>query len=248
MFTDTHCHLAAPELAFRLPEIVAQAANVGVTQFIAPAITPHDWQTLIAWQKLPEIRAVALGIHPWFCEQYSPEIHDLLAQCLRENPLAWVGEIGLDFHHNQDREKQAFVFEKQLKLAKQHSRPIIAHNVKSYATFLQIVQREKFECGGIAHAFSGSLEQAKMLIKHGFKIGIGTLLLNPNAKKTRAAAQNLPLEHLLIETDSPFLRGGTDGSPELLAQIAQELADLRGMDLGDLAAVLENNLREILIC
>lgn len=245
VFTDTHCHLAEPILRCRLPEIVAQAAEQGVAQFIVPAITPNDWQTLLAWQTQPEIHALALGVHPWFCETYSPQSHADLAQHLHDNPRLWVGEIGLDFHHTESREPQMAVFQQQLDLAKQYSRPIIAHNVKSLDTFTQIIKQKRFECGGIAHAFSGSLEQAKILIEMGFKIGIGTLLLNPNAKKTRTAAQFLPIEHLLIETDSPFWRGSNQATPVLLAQIAQELANLRGMDLADLAAILAENLAEI---
>lgn len=250
MFTDSHCHAADPNLRFRLPEILPQATQLGVSQIIAPAATPQDWQPLLDLARLPEIRAVALGVHPWFCEQYTAKQHTDLAEILQKNPRVLIGEIGLDFYDKTQstaqREQQQQVFRQQLDLARQFERPIIAHNLKSYEKFIQIIQQDKFKCGGMAHAFSGSLEQANFLIKHGFKIGIGTLLLNPNAKKTRTAAQNLPLHSLLIETDSPFWRGGTDGSPVLLAEIAAELARLRGIDLANLAAQLELNLREVL--
>lgn len=250
MFTDTHCHAADINLRFRLPEILSQATQLGVSQLLAPAATPDDWQPLLALAQQPEIRAVALGVHPYFCERYTEKQHADLAEILQQNPHVLLGEIGLDFHDKTRSslqfERQQQIFRLQLDLARQFCRPIVAHNVKSYEKFIQIIQQDKFTHGGIAHAFSGSLEQANLLIKNGFKIGIGTLLLNPNAKKTRAAAQNLPLTALLIETDSPFWRGGTDSTPMLLAKIAAELARLRGMDLADLAAQLEINLREIL--
>lgn len=250
MFTDTHCHAADNHLRFRLPEILPQAQQLGVSQIVAPAATPHDWQTLLDWAQQPEIRAVALGVHPWFCTQYTEQQHTNLTHILQHNPNILIGEIGLDFHPksptNSQRKQQQHIFRQQLDLACQFQRPIIAHNLKSHETFIQLIRQNQFTHGGIAHAFSGSMEQAHALIHWGFKIGIGTLLLNPNAKKTRTAAQNLPLNALLIETDSPFWRGQTNGSPLLLVEIATELARLRDISLMDLAAQLASNLREVL--
>lgn len=250
MFTDSHCHISDNHLRWKLPEILPQAVQLGVSQLIAPATTPDDWQPLLNMAQQPEIRAIALGVHPWFYECYTDKHHADLSEILQKNPQILLGEIGLDFYDKtqspQQRQQQQHVFRQQLDLARYFQRPIIAHNLKSYEKFIEIIQKDKFKYGGIAHAFSGSIQQAHLLIQKGFKIGIGTLLLNPNAKKVRAAAQNLPLNTLLIETDSPFYQGKTNGSPLLLAQIAEELANLRSIHLTDLAIQLEQNLREIL--
>ncbi|ULJ63353.1 TatD family hydrolase [Wielerella bovis] len=240
MFTDTHCHLIAPELRFRLPEIVAQAAAVGVTGLLVPSASIGDWDAILQLRQ-PEIRAVAIGVHPWFADEWRQETEGSLKQILQQNTNAWVGEIGLDFLHDTPRETQVSVFRLQLQLAQQFSRPIIVHNVKASAALADIIRAEKFTCGGIIHAFSGSLEEARVFIRHSFKIGIGSLLLNPRAKKVRIAAQSLPLNSIVLETDSPYMQPENRNTPANIRQIAEIVADLRGISVQDLAAACEEN-------
>lgn len=232
MFTDTHCHWT--DFAFRLPE------NSLVNQIIVPSTHAANWQAVADLVSLPFVRRVAFGVHPWWAHQAVD--WDLLAQYLCDYPQAWVGEIGLDFYgkYAQTKIQQIDLFEKQLDLAKQFHRSIIVHQVKSIATVVASIKKLGFKGGGIAHGFSGSLEEAKSLIQCGLKIGVGVLLLNPNAKKIRQAATRLPLETLLLETDSPYML--PDNSPVRVAEIAQTLADLRGISVSDLAQQMENNL------
>ncbi len=250
MFTDTHTHLTHPALFFRLPNIIAQARAAQVSQFIVPTAEHIEWATALALLRQPEIRAVALGIHPWHAEQASPSALNELAQHLHQHPALLVGEIGLDFYDKtQPHERHAAqiqAFQAQLALAQQHRRPIILHNLRATAAIIHAIQSTQFTRGGIAHAFSGSLEEAQLLIKHGFKIGIGSLLLNPRAKKARIAAAQLPLDALLLETDSPFGQPEKQNTPANVRRIAETVAQLRGISLAELAAACERNLVELL--
>ncbi|MDO4433757.1 MAG: TatD family hydrolase [Alysiella sp.] len=249
MLTDTHCHLAATPLINKLPEIITAASAANVKGFIVPSIQEQDWQTVLHLFRQPEIRAVALGIHPWFSGSLNQDNLSQLNVLLSENPNIWVGEIGLDFYPKQlafnAQEQQIWAFEQQIDLAKQHQRPVILHNVKASAALLHSIKNHAFTYGGIVHAFSGSLEEAQAFIKLGFKIGIGTLLLNPNAKKVRHAASTLPLDALLLETDSPYMLPENPNTPANLFQIAQIVCTLRGIKLSQLAQACENNLQTL---
>lgn len=246
MFTDTHTHLTHPTLFFRLPQIIAQARAAQVCQFIVPTAEHADWANALALLRQPEIRAIALGIHPWYAEQANASVLHELAQHLCQHPALLVGEIGLDFYDKTEpparRAAQIQAFQAQLALAQQYRRPIILHNLRATAAVVQAIQSAKFTQGGIAHAFSGSLEEAQLLIRHGFKIGIGSLLLNPRAKKARIAAQQLPLDTLLLETDSPFGQPEKQNTPANVLRVAQIVAELRGMTLDELAGACEQNL------
>ena len=250
MFTDTHTHLTHPALFFRLPEIIAQSRAAQVSQFIVPTAEHADWANALALLGQPEIRAVALGIHPWYAEQASDNVLHELALHLAQQPALLVGEIGLDFYDKTQppecRAAQIQAFQAQLALAQQHRRPIILHNLRATAAVIQAIQSAKFTCGGIAHAFSGSLEEARLLMQRGFKIGIGSLLLNPRAKKARIAAAQLPLDALLLETDSPFGQPEKQNTPANVQRIAEMVAQLRGISLAELAAACEQNLVALL--
>lgn len=248
IWTDTHAHLAENELFGRVPEILSSVHGV-----IVPATQVSDWQKVLSLKQQSQqsgVRAVALGLHPWFLDNYSEENLVQLRNILEKNPEVWVGEIGLDFYDaslsETQKNIQINVFKKQIQIAQDLQRPVIIHNLRAGATILKCLKELKFQSfkqKGIVHGFSGSLEEARQFIQCGLKIGIGSLLLNPNAKKTRQATIHLPLEHLLIETDSPFSGGGTRYQmPENVLRIAQEMAQLRQISLGKLSQQLEVNL------
>lgn len=246
MFTDTHCHLAAPPLIHTLSATIAAAQNVGVSGCLVPATQVSDWQAVLDLAQHDFVRQIAIGVHPWFV-LHNLDFADKLAEILTENPNIWVGEIGLDTLIDVPMETQLSVFKTQISLSQQFHRPIIVHNVRSTAAIVSAVKQAKFTHGGIVHAFSGSLEEAKLLINLGFKIGIGSLLLNPNAKKVHRAAAELPLSTILLETDSPYMLRNAVNTPENIAKIAQIVANLRQLSLADLAVALENNLSELMM-
>lgn len=246
--TDSHCHLAEDVLFAQLPDIIAAAKQAGVSRFLVPAVRRRDWERVIQLSRLPEMCAAALGLHPWFDEENPADDLAALAQALQQYPALWVGEIGLDFHRATDAEaraRQTQHFVAQLDLAQQYQRPIVLHHVRASAAVFAAFQQTGFKQGGIAHAFSGSVETAQLFIKQGFKIGIGMMLLNPNAKKLRHAAAVLPLDALVLETDSPFMRRDAVNTPASVRQVAETLAQLRGESLANIAMQTEANLNRL---
>lgn len=254
--TDTHCHLADPALRKNLPHVLTAAREAGVGRFIVPATCPQDWQDVAdlaeresenpLWGNIH----IALGIHPWFSDDVSETDFRHLEQALKASPTAWVGEIGLDFYDKtqtpQQRERQIQVFSRQLEIAQTLRRRVIIHNLKATADIAAAVRQTGFSCGGIVHAFSGSAEEARVLTKLGFKIGIGSLLLNPNARKIRETLKTLNDTDFVLETDSPFMLKKEINTPANILRIAEIAAQIRGVGAADIAAITERNADSLL--
>ena len=251
--TDTHCHLADPELRENLPDILTAARGAGVGRFIVPATWPQDWQDVADLAKRSSENPlwgnihIALGIHPWFSGDVSEPDFQLLEQALQALPAAWVGEIGLDFYDKtqtpQQRKRQIQVFSRQLEIAQTLRRRVIIHNLKAIAA---AVKQTGFAQGGIVHAFSGSAEEARVLTKLGFKIGIGSLLLNPNARKIRETLKTLNDTDFVLETDSPFMLKNEINTPANIRQIAAIAAEIRGVAVEEIAEATERNVEMLL--
>lgn len=252
-FTDTHCHLADAALRENLPHILTAARKVGVKRFIVPATRPQDWQSVAELSEMPsehgQIR-IALGIHPWFSDGIAERDCVRLEAMLARYPQAWVGEIGLDFYDKTQtppqRERQIQVFVRQLEIAQTLRRRVIIHNLKATADIAAAVRQTGFSCGGIVHAFSGSAEEARVLTKLGFKIGIGSLLLNPNARKVRDTLKALNDGDFVLETDSPFMLKKEINTPANIPGIAKIAAEIRGTCVEEIAKVTERNADALL--
>lgn len=252
-FTDTHCHLADAALRENLPHILTAARKVGVKRFIVPATCPQDWQSVAELSEMPsehgQIR-IALGIHPWFSDGIAERDFVRLEMMLARYPQAWVGEIGLDFYDKTQtppqRERQIQVFVRQLEIAQTLRRRVIIHNLKATADIAAAVKRTGFTWGGIVHAFSGSIEEAHVLAKLGFKIGIGSLLLNPNARKVRDTLKALNDGDFVLETDSPFMLKKEINTPANIPGIAKIAAEIRGTCVEEIAKVTERNADALL--
>lgn len=252
-FTDTHCHLADAALRENLPHILTAARKVGVKRFIVPATCPQDWQSVAELSEMPSEHGqihIALGIHPWFSDGIAERDCVRLEAMLARYPQAWVGEIGLDFYDKtqtpQQRERQIQVFSRQLEIAQTLRRRVIIHNLKATADIAAAVKQTGFTRGGIVHAFSGSAEEARVLTKLGFKIGIGSLLLNPNARKVRDTLKALNDGDFVLETDSPFMLKKEINTPANILWIAEIAAQIRGVGVADIAAITERNADSLL--
>jgi TatD DNase family protein len=265
---DTHCHLDAAEFDADCDVVRQNAKTLGVEKCVIPAVmaSHFDEVRLLAHRHAD---AYALGIHPL----YTPQAKDTDLATLdtqlhahREDPrLVAVGEIGLDgfvpeINTHEAFAKQTRFFEAQLQIAQRHQLPVILH-VRRSADGLLKGLRQFPVAGGIAHAFNGSLQQAKMFIEMGFKLGFGGAMTYDRATKLRALAIELPLSALVLETDAPDIpphwmyttaedreKGKAQGrnSPAELPRIASVLAELRGISLEELAAATSANARQAL--
>jgi TatD DNase family protein len=171
---------------------------------------------------------------------------DALRDCLKQHRAVAVGEIGLDFfipHYDQARQEHFFI--EQLKLARELDLPVLLHLRRAQDTILKHLRQIKVR-GGLAHAFSGSRQQADEFIKLGFKLGFGGAMTYSRATRLRELAATLPLESIVLETDAPdippdFLERGLPNEPKYLPRIAQTLAALRGMPLEEVAQATTAN-------
>lgn len=266
-FIDTHVHLDAPEFLPDLAAVRARARNRGVVCCVLPAVQAKDFERARALaHEFGD--AYALGIHPLFVAAAEDDDLARLDQALarhRDDPrLVAVGEIGLDLFvpdlcEEPLRTRQLFFYREQLKLAKKHGLPVILH-VRRSADLLLKGLRDLADPGqawrGIAHAFNGSLQQAEAFTALGFKLGFGGALTYERATKLRELARVLPLDTLVLETDAPDIpphwlyttaaqreQGLAQGrnEPGELPRIAQMLAELRGLDVAQLALATRAN-------
>lgn len=249
MLIDTHCHLDAPEFDADRPEVVARARAAGVATMIVPAITVATFAKTVAVARQYDC-PLALGLHPIYLPEYQPQHLAILREWVaREQPVA-IGEIGLDFFvPGLDPAHQYALLVEQLKIARDFDLPVLLHIRRAQDQVLKALRQVGVK-GGIAHAFNGSRQQADAFIRLGFKLGFGGAFTYPRALNLRRLAEELPLESIVLETDSPDMApewiSRQRNEPAQLPRIATLLAELRGISLQDLTAVTTANAREIM--
>jgi TatD DNase family protein len=248
---DTHCHLDFEVFNTDYAQVIQAAQKAGVNKFIVPGVTALKWPELLKFAHKHSSIECALGLHPYFIDQHQDKDLTVLRYMLEKDNAIAVGEIGLDyFDKTLNKEKQLYFFEAQIKIAKAFSLPIIVHARKSHDDVIRIVNAVSFDCGGIIHAFNGSLQQAKKLIELGFKLGFGGMLTYEKSSKLRSLAKELPLEAIVLETDAPDMTGashqGERNSPEYLPEVLKSLAEIRQQPEDFLAEKIYGNSLTIL--
>ena len=258
---DTHCHLDAAEFDADRDAVRAAARAAGVGHVVIPAVARTHWREVIALAHRHG-DSYALGIHPLYTPGAQTAdivaLRALLEEVQADPHLVAVGEIGLDFFvPGLDETQQIWFYEQQIQIARDFGLPVILHVRKSSDRLLKTL-RAKPVVGGIAHAFNGSLQQAKAFIDLGFKLGFGGAVTYDRALKLREMAASLPLESIVMETDAPDIpphwlyttaaertHGQAQGrnSPAELPRIAETVAHLRGMDAQALMAATSRNAR-----
>jgi TatD DNase family protein len=262
-WTDTHCHLDAPEFDADRAAVVERARAAGVSRLVLPAVEVNHFDVVRALAQAHDA-VYALGIHPLYVERATEADLETLRQALqaqRGDPrLVAVGEIGLDhFVSGLDRAKQERFYLAQLALAREAGLPVILHVRRSADALLKGLRRVAVR-GGIAHAFNGSAVQAEHFLALGFKLGFGGAMTHERALQIRRLASTLPERAVVLETDAPDIppqwlyrsaeqRG--DGpqarnEPAELPRIAETLAALRGWSLQRTAEITSANARDVL--
>jgi TatD DNase family protein len=258
VWIDTHCHLDAAEFDADRDGVVAAARSAGVRTIVLPAVDAGNFDRVRELAHRHRL-AYALGIHPMCTgDAGAADLAALRAalEAHRDDPrLVAVGEIGLDhFVPGLDRERQAGIFAAQLGLAREFGLPVLLHVRRAIDSVLKQLRTRPVQ-GGIAHAFNGSEQQAAAFVELGFRLGFGGALTFDRALRIRRVAAAVPLEAIVMETDAPDIppqwlyrtaearsAGATmRNAPAELPGIGAELAGLRGMDAGALAAATTAN-------
>jgi len=242
---DSHCHLDDDRLDDLRDEVMAEAAALGVARMIVPATTANRWEKVKQLCDRHTGLHPAYGLHPMFVEQHqAAHLRELDEWLERERPVA-VGECGLDFFTSRIDEKwQKQLFQEQLQLADNHGLPVIVHVRKAMDEVISLLRRQARH-GGVVHSFAGSEQQARQLYDLGFKLGIAATVGFERARKLRAVVAAMPLDALLLESDAPDQPGGAHrgqlNRPAYIVEHLQTMADLRQLEVEDLAAALTRN-------
>lgn len=245
---DSHCHLDFDGLSNRLPEVLAAMAANDVAGCMTIGVTLEEAPQVLAIADAHEQIFASVGVHPEYADHQEPDLETLCALAQHPKVLA-IGETGLDYHWHKDRpEWQRERFRVHIRAAKQLNKPLVIHTREAAEDTLAILKEEGAGAvGGILHCFTESLAVAEQAIDLGFYISISGIVSFKNAAQVHEVARAIPLERLLIETDSPYLAPvpyrGKPNEPAYVRHVAEAIADLRQVSY---AAVAEASSRNFL--
>lgn len=244
MLIDSHCHLSHNDYENVEQIIKNMEDNIMI-------VSGADFESNIDVVKLcsnyPNIYGV-LGIHPTEITDDIEEHLKYIEEHINDKHIVGIGEIGLDYHYECDKNIQKEIFIRQIRLALKYNKPIVIHTRDAIQDTYDILNSENaYQVNVTIHCFSESLEMAKLFIKKGAKLGVGGIVTFKNAKKIQEVVQNIDLKHILLETDSPYLAPeplrGTKNEPKNVYLVAQKIAEIKGMDIADVIAVTTDNSR-----
>ncbi len=248
---DTHTHLYAEELKHDIHEVIARAKTMGVEKFYLPAIDSTVIPDMLQLeQDYPGICIPMMGLHPCYVKENVAQELAIVREWLDKRPFVAVGEIGLDFYWDKtfvEEQHKAFSIQMDWALEKQY--PIVIHTRNAMQETINMVKPYAARgLQGIFHCFSGSYESARQIVDMGFYLGIGGVLTYKNAGLPEALGK-IGLEHLVLETDSPYLSPvpfrGKRNESGYLRYIAEKMAEVKQTSLEEIARVTTLNAQKI---
>ena len=251
MFTDTHTHLYAEEFDIDRTAVIENAIKNGVTKFFIPSIDSSYTPKMHALaNQFPEHIFLMIGLHPCYVkENYLAELAHVEAQLSLQKFYA-IGEIGIDLYWDKTTlEIQKYAFRYQIQLAKKYKLPINIHCREAFDAVFEVLESEKSaDLFGIFHCFSGTLEQARIAISLGMKLGIGGVVTFKNGKIDQFLHQ-IDIQHIVLETDAPYLapapHRGKRNESSYTVLVAQKLAEIYQLPIAQIAQITTNNAAAI---
>jgi len=242
---DTHVHLDDTSFDADRDAAITRARTAGVNAQVIPGVDAHSWGKIRQLCDSHPGLYPAYGLHPMFLAQHRPEHLDTLPGWLADGKAVAVGEIGLDFFvDGLSPEDQRFYFHRQLDIAREMQLPVIVHARKALEE-VTLALRRNSGLRGVVHSFSGSAEQARQLFELGFCIGIGGPITYERAQRLRRIVTEMPIEYLLLETDSPdqplATHRGQRNEPAFMVEVLETVAQLREESLEVVAAATSEN-------
>lgn len=246
MYVDSHAHINY-DMYEDLDEVINTATENNVMKVVNCSEDLKNSLDVIDLHKKYSNLYPAVGIHPQNVDKSNIGDIDKLEQIIKNENVVALGEIGLDYYYSRDnREKQILFFEKQLELSKKYDLPVIIHCRNATDDLLRILK--KSDVKGVIHCFSGSVETARELIKLGYYLGVGGILTFKNSKLVDVI-KSIPIEYILLETDSPFLTPEPfrkyKNEPKYIPIIAEKLAQLKEIDVNEVMKITTNNANSV---
>ncbi len=251
MLIDTHVHLNAHQYEEDVEEVIERALRAGVERMIVVGFDRPTIKGALELAEAYEFIYAVVGWHPVDAIDCTEEDLQWIEDLAIHHPkVVGIGEMGLDYHWDKSpKEIQERVFREQIRLAKRVNLPIIIHNREATADVVRILQEEEASTvGGIMHSFSGSVETANICIEMNFYISLGGPVTFKNAKMPKKVAEAIDLDHLLVETDAPYLtphpHRGTRNEPHYVTLVAEQIARLKEVPVEEVARkTTENAMR-----
>ena len=252
VYVDSHCHIDMPQFDADREAVVARARDAGVTNMLlvggVDAEAGHR-RTLKTAEGLSF--PASAGVHPHEAKLATDAVYDEIRGWAREKRIVAIGEIGLDFYYDHSaRDTQCEVFRRQIRLAREVGLPIIIHTRDADDETATILEEEGAqECGGVIHCFTGMPPLAERAMALGFYVSFSGIAAFPRAENIQTVARTMPLDRLLIETDSPFLapppHRGKRNEPAFVVEVARKVAALRGMAPEEIGAGAIANFKRL---
>ncbi len=249
---DTHTHIEGDEYAEDRADVISRSLEAGIKIIVNAAF---DMDSSMAAAKLAsenEPVYACMGFHPCDSAGYNEETEAKLEKLFYDNggkggKIRAIGEIGLDYHYDDtDKLQQHKVLEAQVKLADKLKLPIVIHSRDADQDTYDLLEKfDAYKNGLIMHCFSGSVDMAERYVKKGALLGLGGVLTFKNARKLVEVAERIPLEHLVFETDAPYLTPmpyrGKRNEPSYIKYVAEKLAEIKGVSVEEVARITTNN-------
>jgi len=249
---DSHCHIYGKEFSQDLALMLDRAKEAGLTTLIAVGADLESSQEACQLADGYEQIYCSVGIHPHEADRVTEKCYQRVREMARENKkVVAIGEVGLDFYRDRSsRPAQEEVFRRFIRLARELSLPLIIHDRDAHDRIVAIMKEERAgEVGGVLHCFSGDLEMARECIEMGFRISIPGTLTYPSNEALRDVVRAIKIEHLLVETDSPYLtpvpHRGKRNEPAFVGLVAQRIAELKGLSPQDVGRITSFNARRL---
>ncbi len=246
MFVDSHCHVNFPELAAQMPDILERMKNNGVGRALCVSVNLPDWPGLLELVEQHDELYASVGVHPDYEDTIEPTVEDLIERSVHPKVIA-IGETGLDyFRLTGDLSWQRERFRRHIKAARHTQLPLIIHTRSSSQDTLDIMKEEGAqEARGVMHCFTESWEVAQASMDLGFYISFSGIVTFKKATELQEVARRMPLDRILIETDSPYLapvpHRGKLNDPSKVIHVAEMIATLRGTTSKEIEDASTNN-------
>lgn len=251
---DTHAHIDFEGYESRFDDFIREVQAAGVEKVMIPGVVPQDFPRIIRLIEKYDCLYAAAGIHPSELKRVDDGWEEKVEEFASHPKVVAIGEIGLDYYWDKDEENhnlQKEVLKKQVRLALERGLPISVHDREAHGdTFDILSEMIHGEIPVIMHCFSGSPEFAERCIKQGWYLAFGGVLTFKNAKKTREVVKRIPMDKILLETDSPYLtpvpHRGEENSPAYVRFVAEEIARLKEISFEEVDEITTKNAIKVL--
>jgi TatD DNase family protein len=246
MFVDSHCHLDFPELAAELPALLSAMRDNDVTHALCISVELAAWPSVAAIARAHENVYATVGVHPDYQDTEDPSVDDLVAKAATPKVVA-IGETGLDYYRLEgDLSWQRERFRRHIRAARATRKPLVIHTRSAAEDTIAIMREEGAgDVGGVMHCFTETWDVAKAALDLGFHISFSGIVTFKNAVELKDVARRVPLDRMLIETDSPYLapvpHRGKRNQPAFVRYVGEEIARLRGVDAAAIGRATSDN-------